>query len=261
MKRLPALLALLLLALPASALGFYSFSPFYDVRWTLETIRGWQRGGVISSEGGGNSQTQQVMEVQGLLFQSYYKERLLSKAQLNMAFTKSPKFLWTERPDFTHDDSSLNKNLKCVEFDFQAYLPRIWLRLFSFLPFSLDGILPFAGYSFVNYTDNDGVSEDTFSYSNVSGGIQFYQKISRHYTHTFFVSYSPMFLTDGFSIEDILHYVNYGGEFMATFRYFSLNLFVSFRRAFVDFRRLGFFDETKYRFNMSEVGFSFRVTL
>ncbi len=237
---------------PIFSIEFYSISPFYDVKWTFETTRGWQSFGVISKEGGGSSQTQKVMEVEGLLFHSFFRERLFAKAQLNLAFSKSPMFLWTDRPDFSHESASLNQNLECEEFDFQFYFPHLG---FGFIHF-----LPFVGYSFVNYTgDND--SDDTFSYSNVSGGIQYFEKINRYYSHTFYVSYSPMFLIEGFSLDDILHYMNYGAEFLTTFRYFSLTLFVNFRRAFFDLRKFGFFDETKYRFNTSEVGFSFHITL
>ncbi len=236
-----------------SAFSFATNAKFGDFLWFLETTRGWQQFGVISQQGGASSQTQQVLDVNGLLFHSFLKERLMAKAQLNLAFTKSPMFLWTDKPDFAHEDGTLNENLRCIEFDIQAYLPRPgWY---------FSNLAPFAGYSFVNYSGDENYSSEAFAYNSFSGGVQYSQKINRYYSHTFYVSYSPMMVIHGMTLEDILHYINYGAEFLTSFKYVSLTLFVNFRRVFIDAHLLGFFDETKYRFNTSEVGFSFRMTL
>ncbi len=229
-------------------------SPTDDIDWVFESTLGFQNISemLISKESGSSTQGNQALSFAGLMFRSFFKKRLMSKANLNLGFVKMPKFLWTDNPDFEHD-TLLNESLKCVEFDAQFYLPFISTYSIS--------IYPFIGYSFVNYSYSPSYLEtyvDTFSYYSLSAGIQYFRRVNKLFTHTYFFSYSPMLLMHGIDLENTIHYFNYGAQVDIDTQPIGLMLFITFRKAIKQSEIFEFFDTTKYSFNTTEYGFAAR---
>ena len=256
-KKKIAVFIIFFLSLNAYGVHIYSVSPVDDSEWTFETTLGFQNitQMLMSQESGSNSQSYTALNFSGILFHSYYKKRLTGKAQLNLGFTEIPRFFWSDQPDFEHDDS-LNEKLKCVEFDYQFYLPFISMYSFS--------ILPFAGYSFVNYSYEPSFGQsyvNSFSYYSLSAGIQYFNRFSRAFSQTYFFSYSPMFLIQGLEVENAIHYFNYGAEFTVDTHPLAVTLFIIYRKAIKQSNIAEIFDETKYSFNTTEIGFSVHMNI
>lgn len=233
-----------------SAFPFAKFSKFGDFEWFLETTRGIQNFSVGNSSSAKMTQND-ALEFTGLIFHSFYKLRLVSKAQLNLGFTKKPMFLWSDTPDFLHDDENLNENLRCIEFDYQSYLPKINYQFIRFIPF--------VGYSFVDYSGPENSSG--FAYNSIAGGIQYFCRINTYFSHGYFISYSPMFIIQGTTLEDTLHYISYGAEIMTNTHPLALTVFFNVRKAFSQMNLFRIFETTEYRFNTVELGFSFHLNL
>ncbi len=256
-KRNLALIILIFISLEVHAIHIQSISPVDDIDWVFESTLGFQNISqmLIAHESGSNTQSNQALTFTGLMFQSFFKKKLMSKANLNLGFVKMPRFLWTDNPDFEHD-SLLNESLKCVEFDAQFYLPIVSTYSIS--------IFPFLGYSFVNYSYNPSYLEtyvDNFSYYSLSAGIQYFRRVNRIFTHTYYFSYSPMLLMQGLTIENAIHYFNYGAQVEVNTHPIGIMLFITYRKAIKQSEIFEIFDATKYSFNTTEYGFAARINL
>lgn len=247
---------LLLLSLPVFSFELKPINVTDNIRWTLETTSGWQNitNLLISKEDGGSSQVQKGLNFNGVLFHSFWKETEILKSQLNLGFDQRMHFLWTENPDFFHDDMMLNESLECVEFDLQAMLP---YKITYFVTVS-----PYVGYSFIDYSYEEefkyGIQKDTVMYNSMVVGFGYSQRINKVFLHNFFVSYSPI-VFENYSKSKI-QFINYGFELISTTHPLALTLFVASKKAFLQKGRL-IFDGTYFRFTTFELGFAFHIHL
>lgn len=240
---------LFLLSYPLFAFEFET--PISNFKWTLDMTMGMQNMNLLSQENGANAKDTFLLETSGFIFHSFYKDRLLSRAVLDLGFSKKPDFFWSDKPDFMHNEE-LNENLKCVEVEYQLYLPKIEAWFIKFLPFG--------GFSFVNLSDKQFYGEESFTYFSWTAGVQYFSKINRYFTHTYYISYSPMMTIERFSYQHTIHYINYGTELIMTTRHLNLTLFMIFRKVYEDFEKaIVLFDEKNYTINTTEIGFSFEV--
>jgi len=243
------LIFLILIISPLYSKSIRLKTPLKDFEWSIDFTLGIQNN-LISKENGSNENVSEVLKTSGVLFHSYYKNHLFSKSQLNLGFTEIPRFLWTEKPNFFNDELSLNKNLKTVEFDYQFYLP-------NFIDF-----LPFCGFTFVSINDDHIYKDEPFNYFSLTAGAQYFRRINRYFTHTYYISYSPMMIINNFKYEHTIHYVNYGVEVMTNTYPISINLFIVFRKLYEGFdQALTFIANRDYKINTAEIGFSFKTNL
>lgn len=253
----PILPVVFLLIFGTSALFSLEFSsPSSNFRWTVDFTLGRQNFSLMSSENGTNAEDSFALDTRGLIFQSFYKNRLLSRMNLDLGFTVVPDFLWTESPNFAnalYSDRNLNENLRSVEVEYQSYLPRIGPWFFNFLPF--------AGFSFVEVADENFNGDLSFNNFSLSAGVQYFSRVSRLFSHTYYVSYSPMVLFENFAYQHTMHYMNVGAEFMVETRHISLVLFAVVRKVYEEFENALFFSDTGYNLNTNEIGFSFKMNL
>jgi len=208
----------------------------------------------MSKESGSSSQISQALQFNGILFRSYYKKRLLNKAQMNLGFDQAPpQFFWSDKNDFVHSaDNVLLEHLKCVEVDCQVYLVPIWIRDYK--------VSPFVGYCFINYSYSDIYNADygsSFMYNCLNVGMEHKSKLNAHFSLNYFITYSPLMIVK--SGEGIMSYMSYGAELKTNTFPVSFTFFLCDRRAFdkefLVFKR----DELDY--NCVEVGFSFHLSL
>ncbi len=244
-----------LIALPAFSFTINSRSDI--LHWTIDSTSGRQLFNLMAKENGKNVESSFVLETSGLLFHSFFKKRLTSRAVLDFGFSEKPDFLWSEQSNFldAYNKKTMNENLKSVEFEYQYYFPKIGTWFLNFMPF--------VGFSFVNLVDDlfYGDSNGEFTYFSPAGGIQYYRSVNKHFSHTYYASYSPMMIIDNMRYQHTVHYMNYGAEFTVNVSPFSLMLFMIVRKVFEDFEQVFVLANTDYTINSTEIGFSFKTML
>ncbi|MBQ8679343.1 MULTISPECIES: hypothetical protein [unclassified Treponema] len=226
-----------------------------DITWTLETTSGWQNitNVLVSKEDGGSSQVQKGLNFKGILFHSFWHGIQTLKSQLNLGFNQRTNFLWTENPNFFYDESNLNKNLECIEFDIQSMFP--YRLFFSFT------ISPYVGYSFINYAYDDKNLETTSKdvmYNSMVVGLSLQHQINKQFSQVVFFSYSPI-VFENYS-KSKMQFINYGFELITDTHPVSLTLFFVTKKAFLQKGKL-IFEGTKFNFTTAETGFSMHVNL
>lgn len=228
------------------------------LHWTIDSTSGRQIFNLMSKENGKNVESSFVLETSGLLFHSFFKNRLTSRASLDFSFSRKPDFLWSEQSNFTdaYNQKAINENLKSVEVEYQFYLPKIgtWFLYF----------MPFAGFSFVNLIDDlfyGSQTDNSFTYCSPSAGVQYFRHVNRYFSHTYYASYSLMIIMEHARYQHTVHYMNYGAEFTANISPFSLILFFIVRKVFEDFEQVFILAHKDYTINATEIGFSFKVDL
>ncbi len=231
-----------------------SIIPVDGARWTLETTEGYQNveKSLIASADGNETYTKQVLLTRGLLFHSFYRNILLTSAQVSFGFSQKQHFLWTEQPDFMHE-IGLSGNLRSVTLDVQ--------QLFPFMQTKKAALSLFGSYSYfeVSYDDEqNGISGDTFIYNSFSAGIQGSFNFSRIFSQHGYASYSPFaFFGTGMSM---VQFLNYGFELRTETHPVSFTLFYNAKHAFRQEGRT-LFDGIHKNMDSSEVGFSFHWNL
>ena len=235
----------------------YEIQPFPDLTWKFETTLGGERvqNNLMSRENGASSQLSQDLQFSGILFYSYYQDRMLSKVQLNLGFDqKPPNFFWTDKPDFVHEEKNeLIEHLKCVMLDCQMYLPKFYF-------FELR-LMPFVGYSFINYSYNqvyDSSYKDSFMYNSVNVGVEHSHELNRYFTNYYYISYSPLMIVKSFS--DRIHYLNYGAGVIAQISRLRLKMFISIRKGAENEFQFLLLDRDLY-FNSTEIGLTLNLEM
>ena len=250
-----SIIFLFLIALPLFSFTLDSKSGF--LHWTIDSTSGRQLFNLMAKENGKNVESSFVLETSGLLFHAYHNKRLSSRAVLDFGFSEKPDFLWSEQSNFldAHNKKTINENLKSVEFEYQFYFPKIGTWFLNFIPF--------VGFSFVNLVDDlfYGDSEGEFTYCSPAGGVQYFRRVNRYFSHTYYISYSPMMIIDKMKYQHTVHYMNYGAEFTVNIHPFSLMLFMIVRKVFEEFEQVFVLAHTDYTINAAEIGFSFKTML
>lgn len=251
---LTALILLSAAVFPATGAEISRVAPIKGIEWTFETTMGLQSisNPTMANESGSGSMNSQVLLFYGILFNSYFLNIPLIKAQMNLGFDRKTQFAWSERPDFNHDES-LNESLRCIEVDAQVRLP------FTFG--SSTRFLPFAGYSFIEYSSNENISSSNahnFKYNTIVFGVEYHQKISKIFSHTYYASYSPFLLANN-NANDNLRYLNVGAEFKLESYPVALTLFFSSKKTFE--KDIHIFEEDAYDFRTVDIGISFHTNL
>lgn len=226
-----------------------------DITWTLETTSGWQNitNVLVSKEDGGSSQVQKGLNFRGILFHSLWQGIQTMKSQLNLGFEQETHFLWTNQPDFYHDERNLNEALECIEFDIQTMFP---YRIVYTLTFS-----PYVGYSFIDYSYEENYSDKkkaTVMYNSMVVGASLQHTPNKILSESIFFSYSPI-VWENYS-KSRMQFINYGFEFKTESHPVSLTLFFVTKKAFLQRGRL-IFEGTDFRFTTSETGFAMHVNL
>ncbi|MBQ0051286.1 MAG: hypothetical protein KBT11_04375 [Treponema sp.] len=223
------------------------------IHWIFETTKGTQNvGNIMSQEDGKNSYIKQVLSFRGILFHSFYENKLLTKSQMNLGFANKMNFFWTDQPDFMHENE-LNENLRCVEFDFQKLFP-IYLTYRSIIE-------PFVGFSYFEYAVDDlekGLNGATEMYDYILGGVDYRFILNRRFSGNIFVSYTPLSFYR-FDLSTV-QFLSYGFEFETDLHPIIVTLFYTGRRSFFQKGRT-WFSGVIENTNTSEVGFSLRLSL
>ena len=245
---------LLLAEISAWSLEIKSISVTDEIRWSIETTSGWQNiRNVMSKEDGISTQVQQSLHFKGILFHSFLNGTPALRSQLNLGFDKRTRFLWTDSPDFNHNEEKLNEHLRCTHFDIQGMYPvRVFYRLW---------VSPFAGYSFINYSYDEnfsGITDTTMAYNSVVLGMGIHHKISRSILHNYFFSYSPIVFEN--DSKSTIQFINYGFEIIANTHPISITLFLTSKKAFMQRGKL-IFEGTDFKFTTLEAGFSMHLNL
>ncbi len=239
--------------LPAFSMEIRSVFPIAGLHWTLETTSGLQNIGNSAGFGDfGESYVKQVLSSKGILFHSFFDNILLTGAQLNLGFNKKTDFLWTDLPDFEHE-TTLNMQLRSIEFDVQKFFPIIYDSLFSLSMFGAYSYFKISVEKFEN-----GLYGKTLIYNSFSGGIQGMFSFSRKISQTGYVSYSP-FVVYGYRLSTI-QFFNFGLEFRTETYPVSFTLFYNGKHAFKQKGRI-FFNGLNRNMNSMEIGFSFHLNL
>ncbi len=245
----------LLFSFSAYSLEIKSGDLLDEFRWTLETTMGWQNitNELISKENGGSTQVSEGLNFRGILFNSFYNNMPFIKSQLNLGFEQKQYFLWTDTPDFHHFGWNLNESLHCCEYDLQGMLP--YRLTYNFT------VLPFLGYSFIDYTYDktfSGESESNVMYNSMVIGVNFQHRINTIFSQHFFVSYSPIVFENYNKSKS--QFINYGFEILTNTHPVSLTFFFISKRAFLQRGRL-IFEGTRFKFTTAETGFALHVNL
>ena len=256
MKRRLLFLASLLTfqLLPLFASQIKTVSPIPGIDWTFETTMGIQRisNPTMTNEGGSDSQSSRTLNFYGVLFNAYFFGVPLVKAQMNLGFNRTTQFAWTEHPDFTHDER-LNESLCCIEIDAQINLP--------FRIYAGTRLLPFVGYSFIEYTFDENFSTSSaysYMYNTFVFGIEYYRQVSRLFSQKFYAACSPFLLSNN-DLDDDYRYLNLGAELKINSYPVALTFFCLNKRAFKQQESL--FEDRTYILFTTDLGLSFRMNL
>lgn len=226
-----------------------------EIRWSLETTAGWQNitNMRMAKEDGGSTQVKQALDFKGILFHSFWKGIQTLKSQLNLGFDQRTRFLWTDEPDFNHEEEHLNEHLRCTEFDIQGMLP---FRATYYLTIS-----PYVGYSFIehSYDDNfSGIEQTTMVYNSMVVGVSAQHRFSKNIAYSYFFSYSPIVFEN--YTKSKTQFINYGAEIKTNTHPLSITLFLTAKRAFMH-QDGKIFEGTQFNFTTAEAGFSLHLNL
>lgn len=234
------------------AIEVASVSPDEEILWTFETTSGMQNLRNIPVIDNREKKVSQLLNFKGILFNSYHDKIQFLKSQLNLGFAAKTKFLWTDLPDFVHENH-LSQELRCIEFDMQAMLP---------LRFKYDfGISPYIGYSFFNYSYNEnfsGINAQTYKYSSFHLGFRFQTMVTKAFINTYNFSYSPLVFEN--TKYSPIQFINYGIEIRTNTHPLSLTFFGSRKQAW-QLRKSVIFKGTKTNFDNSILGFALHLNL
>ncbi len=255
MQKKSLFLTIVLLLFSATILNAIEVSfenPEEDVLWTFETTSGIQnlRNVLVSSTK--DKTVSQLLNFKGILFNSYHNKIQRVKSKLNLGFTQKSKFMWTDLPDFVHEND-LTYNLRCIEFDTQFMYP---IRIKY--DFSLS---PFLGYSFFDYSYNEsfsGINSETYKYSSFLFGLRFQMLFTKAFINSLYFSYSPIVFEN--NKKTPIQFFNYGVEIKTNTHPLSLTFFASMRNAWQQ-RKILIFEGMKGKFDTSEIGFALHLNV
>lgn len=239
---------------PAFSMEIRSIFPIAGLHWTLETTSGLQNIGNSAKFGdyGNELYVKQILSAKGILFRSFFDNILLTSSQLNLGFYKKTDFLWTDRPDFEHE-TTLNMQLRSIEFDVQKFFPVVYDSRFSLSMFGAYSYFKISVEKFEN-----GLYGKTLIYNSFSGGIQGMFAFSKKLSQTGYASYSPL-VVYGYRLSTI-QFFNFGFEFRTETYPVSFTLFYNGKHAFRQKGRT-FFEGLNRNMNSREIGFSFHLNL
>ncbi len=244
---------ILLASANLNAIEFSFLNPEDEqIVWTFETTSGLQNLRNILVSSTKDKTVSQLLNFKGILFNSYHNNVQRIKSKLNLGFSQKTKFMWSDLPDFVHEND-LTRNLRCIEFDTQFVYP---VRIkYDF------GVSPFIGYSFFNYSYKEnfsGITSETYKYSSFLFGVRFQLLFTKAFINSVYVSYSPIVFEN--NKKSPIQFFNYGIEIKTNTHPLALTFFASMRNAWQQ-RKMLIFDGMKGKFDTSEIGFALHLNL